>query len=304
MTLPQELKAAIAALGQRFDPEVAQATRALCIAAHDRAALAGLDVTRDLAYGPDPRQRLDVYAPAMPHPLKPVVLFVHGGAFVAGDKTAADGAPFYENVGLWAAGQGLAAIAMTYRLAPAFPYPAGAEDIAAAIAWVHAEGAAYGLDRDRIILMGQSAGAVHVATYLAKPALQRVAGGGVCGGVLMSGLYDMTTAADNPPKFAYFGKDAAHYQDRSALEGLSRHCHVPLLVAVTQYDPTDFQNQTRLLLNSLFARDRSLPRLAYLAGHNHLSAIYLLGSTVDTLAPHLNEFVQDILPAVNAKAAR
>ena len=303
MTLPADLGRAIRDLGQRFDPEVAQATRSLCNAQHDKAAIAALSVARDLSYGPDPRHRLDIYGGGASATPKPVVIFVHGGAFVAGDKTAADDAPFYENVGLWAVGQGIAAIAMTYRLAPAHGYPAGAEDIAAAIAWVHAEGTAHGLDPARIILMGQSAGAVHVATYLAKPALHRVQGGGLVAGVLISGLYDMTSASDNPPKFAYFGKDAALYEERSSLPGLVHACHLPLLVAVSEYDPADFQSQSLMLLDALFARDKRLPQTLYLAGHNHLSSIFLLGSKVDALGPALGDFVATVLdpPIVEEK---
>lgn len=297
MTLSADLGRAIREMGQRFDPEVAQATRPLCSAQHDKAAIAALSVVRDLAYGPDQRHRLDIYGAGPGATPKPVLIFVHGGAFVAGDKTAADDAPFYENVGLWAVGQGLAAIAMTYRLAPAHGYPAGAEDIAAVIAWVHAEGAAHGLDPARIILMGQSAGAVHVATYLAKPALHRVQGGGLIAGVLISGLYDMTAAADNPPKFAYFGKDAALYAERSSLPGLVQACRLPLLVAVCEYDPADFQNQALMLLNALFERDKRLPQTLYLGGHNHLSSIFLLGSKADTLGPALGDFVATVLEA-------
>lgn len=302
MSLPADLAKAIQNLGQRFDPEVAQVTRSLCSAQHDKAAHAELSVVRDVSYGPDPRHRLDIYGAGSVATLKPVVIFVHGGAFVAGDKSAADGAPFYENVGLWAAGlsvagQGIAAIAMTYRLAPAHGYPAGSEDIGAALAWVHAEGAAYGLDPARIVLMGQSAGAVHVATYLAKPELHQVDGGGVAAAVLISGLYDMTEAADNPPKYAYFGKDAGLYSERSSLAGLVQHFHLPLLVAVTEYDPADFQNQALVLLTALFVRDKRLPQTLYLSGHNHLSAIYLLGSQSDTLGPKLSDFVTEVFDA-------
>ncbi len=291
MTLPAELAQAIRDMGQRFNPEVAKETRPLCAKHHNKAAIAALPVTRDITYGPDDRHRLDLYHDGAGSDLKPVVIFVHGGAFVAGDKTAADDAPFYENVGVWALANGLSCIAMTYRLAPTHGYPAGSEDIAATIAWVHREGKAHGLDPSRIILMGQSAGAVHVATYLAKPELHQIAGGGVSAGVLISGLYDMVTAADNPPKFAYFGKDAAVYGDRSSLGGLIENCRIPLFVAVCEFDPPDFQNQTLQLLNALFERDQHLPTTLYLSGHNHLSSIFLLGSSADTLGGPLAQFV-------------
>jgi acetyl esterase/lipase len=290
--LPPDLARAISALGQRFDMDVARQTRALAIPMHDESGVASLPVLRDVAYGPDGRHRLDIYGAGVQGAGKPIVVFVHGGGFVAGDKASPDGAPFYGNVAAWAASLGAACVAMTYRLAPDHGYPAGAEDVAAAIAWLHAEGAAHGLDAGRIVLVGQSAGAVHVATYLASPALQLVKNGGVAAGVFLSGLYDMVAAADNPPKHAYFGTDASLYAERSSLEGLVEHCSVPLLVGVCEYDPPDFQSQALLLLNALFARDRRLPAVIYQARHNHLSSIFLLGSRADTLGGPLGDFVR------------
>lgn len=299
MTLPHELARAIRDMGQQFDMDVARQTRALAIPMHDAAGVASLPVIRDLAYGPDPRHRLDLYGADGRAGLSPVVIYVHGGGFIGGDKASPDGAPFYGNVAAWARSLGAACVAITYRLAPSHGYPAGSQDIAAAIAWLHAEGAAHGLDAARIVLVGQSAGAVHAATYLAHPTLHLVEGGGVAAGVFLSGLYDMVTADDNPPKHAYFGTDDSLYAERSSLQGLVENCFVPLLVGVCEYDPPDFQGQALLLLQALFARDRRLPAVIYQAGHNHLSSIFLLGSKVDTLGGPLGDFVRQVVGNTN-----
>lgn len=298
LMLPSEIATALEQLGQRFDPAVAQATRALVLPFHDREGIAALPVHRDIAYGLDERQRLDVYC-TDGAALRPAIVFVHGGAFVAGDKTAADGAPFYENVALWALSSGWACVAMTYRLAPAHIWPSGAQDVAAAIAWIHAHGAEYGLDSGRIILVGQSAGAVHVAGYLAGPAFHQVQGGGVAAGVLLSGLYDMVTAADNPPKRAYFGTEPELYEERSALAGLVAHCQIPLLLGVCERDPADFQGQALQLAQALFTRDKHLPEVLYQAEHNHLSSIFLLGSRADTLGAPVAQFVTRALQKIS-----
>jgi acetyl esterase/lipase len=296
--LPADIALVLRQLGQRFDPAVAQATRALAVPFHNHDGIAALPVCRDVVYGRDERQRLDVYC-AAGSTLRPVVVFVHGGAFVGGDKTAADGAPFYENVASWALASGWACVAMTYRLAPAHSWPSGAQDVAAAIAWIHAHGAQYGLDRERIILVGQSAGAVHVAGYLAGPEFHQVRGGGVVAAALLSGLYDMGTAADNPPKRAYFGADAALYEERSSLAGLVAHCHIPLLLGVCERDPADFQAQALQLAQALFSRDQILPEVLYQAVHNHLSSIFLLGSSADTLGAPLAEFITRALQQIS-----
>ena len=67
--------------------------------------------------------------------IKPVLLFVHGGGFIAGDKHT-EGSPFYSNIGAWAVKNGFTGVNMTYRLAPANPWPAGIEDIRAAVEFI------------------------------------------------------------------------------------------------------------------------------------------------------------------------
>ena len=118
-----DLSAQIRALGCEMTPAQIEATRALLAPLAPRT---GPDVTvhRDVTYGPDPRHRLDVFVPSAGVARAPVLVFVHGGGFVQGDKGAPD-APFYNNVGLWAARSGCIGVTMTYRLAPAAPWPAG-----------------------------------------------------------------------------------------------------------------------------------------------------------------------------------
>ena len=118
---------------------------------------------------------------------------------------------------------------MTYRLAPAHPWPAAQHDLAAALTWLQAHHPA------PVILMGHSVGAVHIAQYLAHPALRR-ADDGVRAAVLLSGIYDLCTGvydvqtANTAAVRAYFGDDPAQYPARSALPGLTT-CGVPLCIA-------------------------------------------------------------------------
>jgi acetyl esterase/lipase len=94
-----------------------------------------IKVERDVKYGPAERNLLDVFTSEMDSKAQPVLIFIHGGAFIAGDKQSA-GSPFYDNIALWAARHGFIGVTMTYRLAPQSPWPAGAEDIALAVKWV------------------------------------------------------------------------------------------------------------------------------------------------------------------------
>ena len=120
-------------------------------------------VTRDLAYGDHPRQRLDVYAP--PDATNaPVVVFVHGGSWATGDKAG------YSWAGRALASRGYLTIVPNYRLVPDGIYPAMAEDAAAAIAWAHANAARLGGDPKRLAVAGHSAGAYNalMAAYAAE----------------------------------------------------------------------------------------------------------------------------------------
>jgi len=94
------------------------------------------------------------------------------------------GLPFYDNVALWAVRHRLIGVNMTYRLAPQFGWPAGAEDVASAVRYLRGAIASRNGDPERIYVMGHSAGAVHVATYLAHPEMQSSDGPGIAGAVL------------------------------------------------------------------------------------------------------------------------
>lgn len=127
-----------------------------------RAAPAGTRVVRDVAYGPDPAQRFDVYVPTRPAAgaaSLPVIFFVHGGAWANGDKT--NSRVLEPKVGHWA-DQGYIVVSANYRLLPT-PVAQQADDVAAAIAFAQSRAASWGGDPKRFILMGHSAGAHLVA---------------------------------------------------------------------------------------------------------------------------------------------
>ncbi|HEY3784776.1 MAG TPA: alpha/beta hydrolase [Steroidobacteraceae bacterium] len=113
----------------------------------------------DLPYGPDSRQRLDVYAP--PGAInRLVVIFWYGGSWTEGSKAE------YRFVGATLAEHGFVAVLPDYRLYPEVTFPAFEEDGARAVAWVEHHVSELGGDPKRIVLMGHSAGA-HTAAFLA-----------------------------------------------------------------------------------------------------------------------------------------
>jgi acetyl esterase/lipase len=117
----------------------------------DPAARAG----RDIAYGPLPRQKLDVYTPkrgARTAPA-PVLVFFYGGSWNSGRRQD------YAFAGRALASRGFVTIVPDYRLYPEVRYPEFLRDGAAAIRWARDHAAEYGGDPTRIVLAGHSAGA-------------------------------------------------------------------------------------------------------------------------------------------------
>jgi acetyl esterase/lipase len=111
-----------------------------------------LRVTRDVAYGDKVRHRLDVWQ--MGHPEgAPVIVFIHGGAWIIGDKREQGRPMLHELVS-----RGWVAVTPNYRLAPAHPWPAQIEDVVRALTWVKQTIHLFGGDPDQIVIAGASAG--------------------------------------------------------------------------------------------------------------------------------------------------
>lgn len=120
--------------------------------AQDDVALA--PVARNIPYAEPAteRQMLDIYAPAVAKNL-PVVVWIHGGGWQAGDKTSVQQKPqaFVE--------KGFVFVSIGYRLLPNVEMGTIFRDVAKAIGWVHKNIVKHGGDPDRLFIMGHSAGA-------------------------------------------------------------------------------------------------------------------------------------------------
>lgn len=118
---------------------------------------AGLNITRDVAYGEGPRRSLDIYSPRSTRSGAPVVVFFYGGNWQGGAKSD------YVFAGSALARQGYVVVIPDYRLYPEVRWPAFLEDSAQAVAWAKANAARFGGDPGRLVLMGHSAGAYNAA---------------------------------------------------------------------------------------------------------------------------------------------
>jgi len=183
---------------------------------------AGIRIVRDVAYGDDARQRFDVYAPMQAHDA-PVILLVHGGAWMLGDKTARN---VIENkVGRWVP-RGIIVVSVDYRMLPEAAPLQQAQDVAHALAFAQQHAASWGGDRNRFILMGHSAGAHLVSLISAEPSLARAWGATPWLGTvaLDSAAYDVSQIMQSQHYRFYdraFGSEPSAWTAASPLQQLT-----------------------------------------------------------------------------------
>lgn len=117
-------------------------------------------IQTDIAYGGNPLQKLDVYAPpVLKGQARPVHIFIHGGGWQNGDKKMA------KDLGQFSVENGIVFVSINYRLSPKDMHPTHAQDCAAAVKWVYDNIGKFGGDKNNITLSGHSAGA-HLAALI------------------------------------------------------------------------------------------------------------------------------------------
>jgi acetyl esterase/lipase len=253
------------------------------------APKAGVEVTRGIAYGAHPRQILDVYRRAGSSDA-PIVLFVHGGAFVRGDKDVT--AEVYANVCYYFARHGYLAVNVEYRLAPESQYPGGAEDLAGAVAWTKRSAREYGGDPARLFLVGHSAGATHVAGYAWDPNMPVGPDPAVQGLVLISGRLRADVRPDNPNAAgvrAYFGDDESMYERRSPVT-YAAASQLPVFLAIAEYENPLLDVYGAEALHRIAAARGRAPRFLRLPRHNHISIVAHVNTAEDMLGSEMREF--------------
>jgi len=157
-------------------------------------------LARDLSYGDDRRQQLDLYAPRRPAgPRLPLIVFFYGGSWVSGERQG------YGFVGRALSAKGFLVAIPDYRLVPDVHFPGFVEDGAAAVKWLLEQAAGHGGDPGSVVLMGHSAGA-YIASMLAlDPRWLETARSAINGLVGLAGPYDFLPLS-GPVTRAAFGQ--------------------------------------------------------------------------------------------------
>jgi acetyl esterase/lipase len=248
--------------------------------------------SRNLKYGESELNVLDVATGAAKdtNP-RPVLLFVAGESFT-GDNGAPDIAGPIEDAAMcFAARNGMVGAKMTYRLAPANPWPSGAKDVAAATSWLHQNVDLFGGNAGEIVVVGYSAGAFHVASLLAHPELQE-SDSDIAGVVLVSGIYRADANPDAAEK-AYFGADPGKYDERSAFPGIL-DIEKPMLLSWSVLDPPPLVAQGESLKARLCNSNAHCPHVTVLRNHDNLASAFTGDDSGEGLAAPTLELVREI----------
>jgi acetyl esterase/lipase len=255
----------------------------------DTTSCDGVTFTRNLKYGDHQLNMLDVASAQPPGAKRPVIVFVAGDTFASDGNTSAT-SPLVEQAMCFAGHNGLVAFSMSYRLAPAAHWPAGAKDVAAAISWVHENADLFGGNKDEIIPVGYAAGAFHLASFLAHSEFQEN-DSYVAGAVLVSGIYRPDSDPGEAEK-SYFGTDVSKYDSQSALPGLTK-IDMPLVIAWSQVDAQRFVAQGEKLKDILCGTGHC-PRTALLSKASSPASVFDLDGTSADLHDRLRQLIGQI----------
>jgi acetyl esterase/lipase len=265
------------------------------------------DIKRDIPYSTSAqdRQKLDVYFPSHAKNL-PVVFWIHGGGWQAGDKSSVQIKPqsFMD--------KGFVFVSTNYRLLPDVDMGTIVRDVAKSIRWVHEHIAEYGGDPNRLFVMGHSAGAQLAALvciddrYLKSEGLSLAI---VKGCVPVDGdTFDVPAIIETAetrrrvhgqpqPKLGHrekFGNDPAKHRDFSAVSHVAKDKGIPPFLIMHVADHPDTTAQAQRLASVL--KGAGVPAKLYGARestHNKINADIGLPDDPGTKA--LFEFVGEAL---------
>jgi len=265
------------------------------------------NVKRNIPYAEpaDERQVLDIYAPREAKNL-PVVFWIHGGGWQAGDKTDVQIKPRV------CVERGFVFVSTNYRLLPSVDMGTIVRDIAKSIHWVHDHIAAYGGDPKRLLVIGHSAGAQLAALICTDDRYLKAEGLSLAiikGCVPVDGdTYDVPAIIETaetrrrvhgqpPPKFGHrekFGNDPEKHRDFSAVTHIAKGKSIPpfLILHVAEHPDTTAQAQ-RL---GAVLKEAGIPATVFGAKETYHSKINAdLGLPDDPATKALFEFVGEAL---------
>ncbi len=239
--------------------------------------------TSDLAYGPDPRNKLDIYTPKDAAPDAPVVVFFYGGSWVSGSRGD------YAFVGEALASRGIVAVLADYRLYPQVHYQELLQDSAQAVGWTHAHIRQYGGNPGKLYVMGHSAGAYNAAMLALDPKWLAAAGTTpsiIKGWIGLAGPYDFLPIEDAEVKPVFYFPNSP--PDSQPINHVSVASPPALLIASVDDTEVNPQRNTGGMASRLRAQGVSV-REVYFSRTSHRTLVGALARPLRSLAPVLEE---------------
>jgi triacylglycerol lipase len=260
----------------------------------------GVKFTRDVSFGPDAKNVLDVAEPEKGSGSRPVLIYLSGGA---GNKQQGgqNGEAFYDNIMVWAVKNGMVGVNMQRRAGEAWDAPA--KDVSLVVQWVNKNIAQHQGNPQRVFAWSQSAGNIPLSTYVAHSEFWGAQGIGLTGVIFMSPpAFDILPVTPPPLQGAAFARcgspnggppaappagggpggrglgggrgappDPATQLARSNLPGLTGS-KVPFMISVAELDPPNIIGFAETLRDELKKANRNVTYAVY-KDHSHISEV-------------------------------
>jgi acetyl esterase/lipase len=243
----------------------------------------GYRIERDLSYGGDPRQKLDLYVPDGLKSPAPVLLFFYGGIWQSGTKD------YYLALGQAFATRGVVVAIADYRLYPQVRYPAFVEDGAMAFRTLRDSVAKHGGDPSRVFVAGHSAGA-YIAVMLASDSRYLAAVHenlrSIRGVIGIAGPYDFLPLKDRNLVAIFGGADRGETQPIHYIDG----SRPPMLLVAGAADTTVLPRNTLRMAERLRAVGSEVTTEIY-PGVGHVGILLTFLSSKSTLRDDMVQFI-------------
>jgi hypothetical protein len=192
--VPPDIEAKLRAIGQIVDPAcTAKLYRPLMPANDVRSSASplypGITLSRDVSFGPNPKDVVDIFVSDKGGANRPVLMFVPGGAGNKIELQDQEANAFYDNIGRWGTKNGMVVVLMQRHPGAAWDDPA--KDVSAMIQWVEANISKYKGNPDRMFAWAQSAGNGPLGTYVGRHEVWGPKGVGIKGAIFMSGQWNI-----------------------------------------------------------------------------------------------------------------
>ena len=241
----------------------------------------GLQVGADIPFGSDPRQQLDIYAPADANGL-PSVLFIYGGSWKNGSRKD------YAFAGRAIAARGYVVAVADYRLVPQVLYPDFVVDGALAVKWMGANIGRYGGNPRNLFVVGHSAGAYNAVMIALDPGIRARAGlrsNILRGAVGLAGPYDFLPLDDDATISAF--SEWPDPKDTQPIYHVSASAP-PMFLGHGADDTTVYPKNTKSLATKLRVAGAQVEE-KYYAGIGHAGILTALAPPLQGNAPVLDD---------------